>query len=238
MTKIEKNQKFSFKCHSEIACFNSCCQDLNQILTPYDILRLKHHFKINSQQFLETYTNQSIGPETGLPVILLKTKSRTDLRCIFVEKKGCQVYPDRPASCRYYPLARVTSRSRINGKISASYMLLKEHHCVGHDYQTNSKIQKQTIDLWIKSQEIADYDKYNNIMLELIAAKNQNKIKDLSENDRYLFFICCYDIDNFRKYAYENKLLSQKQQSVQSIEDDIDLLNFSIKWLKEKYFKS
>ena len=32
---------FSFDCSPAVPCFNACCRDLNQALSPYDILRLK-----------------------------------------------------------------------------------------------------------------------------------------------------------------------------------------------------
>jgi Fe-S-cluster containining protein len=88
---------------------------VNQLLTPYDILRLKRHFGISSAEFLETYTTQHIGPETRLPVVSLKTDASDGHTCPFVSPEGCRVYENRPSSCRTYPLARMLSRSRETG---------------------------------------------------------------------------------------------------------------------------
>lgn len=233
---MNHNQKFQFRCHSEIKCFNACCQDLHQVLAPYDILRLKYHFQINSSQFLKTYTQSYIGPETGLPVVVLNTKSQMDLRCIFVSEKGCLVYPNRPASCRYYPLARMISRSRITGEKKATFMLIQEAHCMGHDEKENTLLCQQTVDSWIKSQELTDYDKHNDQMLELIAAKNTANKNDLSEHDKQLFFMCCYDIDLFKNYAAERNFFTESQQSTYSLENDIKMLDYSLKWIQQKLF--
>ena len=63
---------FGFVCHKEVLCFNHCCRDLNQALTPYDVLRLKNHLKITAQVFLEQYAVVYSGPATGLPVVSLR----------------------------------------------------------------------------------------------------------------------------------------------------------------------
>jgi len=45
-----------FRCHPEISCFNQCCQHIDILLTPYDIIRLKNHFNLSSEAFLAQYT--------------------------------------------------------------------------------------------------------------------------------------------------------------------------------------
>ena len=229
MIELYPQQKFNFKCDPEIECFNSCCQDLQQILTPYDIVRLKQHFKVSSSDFLKQYTRSFIGPETGLPVIVLKTKSNLDLHCIFVSDSGCQVYNDRPASCRYYPIARLVSRSRGTGKKTASYMLIKEAHCKGHYAK-----HQQTLEKWTKSQELSDYDLYNDRMLDLIAAKNNAGIRLLSEHQRNFFYMCCYDIDSFQDYAETKGLATPKMIRRDSITEDIEWLDFALTWLEKE----
>lgn len=71
------DDKFRFSCTNRLSCFNECCRDLNQYLTPYDILRLKKNFGMSSGMFLAKYTSQHTGTETGLPVITLKTDFST-----------------------------------------------------------------------------------------------------------------------------------------------------------------
>ena len=71
--------------------------DLNQVLTPYDVLCLKEFLDMPSGDFLETYTEESTGPGTGLPVVSLRFGDSDDLTCPFVTEAGCRVYPARPA---------------------------------------------------------------------------------------------------------------------------------------------
>jgi len=131
MTPLEPGARFCFRCSPEVPCFNECCRDLSQYLTPYDILRLKNCLKISSGELLEQYTVRYVGPETGLPVIALKPNSSVELECPFVRPTGCAVYADRPSSCRMYPLARAISRSRETGAVTEHFALMKEPHCQG-----------------------------------------------------------------------------------------------------------
>jgi uncharacterized protein len=130
---IASHDTFRFACSHRVACFNECCRDLNQFLTPYDILRLKKRLMLRSSRFLERYTTQHTGPETGFPVVALEPADNLERKCPFVTASGCSVYEDRPSSCRIYPLARAISRSRETEEIIEHFALLKESHCLGHN---------------------------------------------------------------------------------------------------------
>ena len=43
---------FKFRCYRGIGCFTVCCADLNLVITPYDILRLKNRLDLTSDDFL------------------------------------------------------------------------------------------------------------------------------------------------------------------------------------------
>ena len=114
---LEKYQTFCFTCSPEVTCYNACCRNLNQVLTPYDVLCLRQFLNMSSSDFLSRYTEASTGPATGLPVVSLRFSDADDLACPFVTDAGCRVYPARPASCRTYPLARGISRDRKTGRL-------------------------------------------------------------------------------------------------------------------------
>jgi len=144
MTPLSLDDTFRFSCSKRVPCFNECCKELNQYLTPYDILRLKNRLDLSSALFLQRYTVQHTGLESGLPIITLKPNYDKELKCPFVTSKGCGVYEDRPSSCRAYPLARIASRSRETGRINEQYLLLQESHCRGFEQE-----QSQTVGEWI-----------------------------------------------------------------------------------------
>ncbi len=235
-TPIQGNEIFRFACSPQVSCFNACCRDLNQTLTPYDILRLRNCLQMPSYRFLQDFTQQHDGPETGLPVITLKPQNTIELLCPFVTPAGCRVYPDRPASCRIYPLARAITRDRENGSVKAHFALLKEGHCCGHQED-----ETQTVQEWIVNQELAEYNHHNDKLIEIIALKNQHKPGPLNLISRQQFHLAMYDLDNFREKLFNADWLSAMalpEDLVQDAKaDDLALLHISYIWVAINIFK-
>ncbi|CAN2039670.1 YkgJ family cysteine cluster protein [Candidatus Magnetomoraceae bacterium gMMP-15] len=235
MIPLNIKDTFQFNCGPDVPCFNACCQDLHQTIMPYDVLRLKNNLGLSSGEFLKRYTIRHTGPGSGLPVVTLKTMSAKDLRCIFVTKEGCSVYKDRPASCRIYPLARAVSRSRETGELQEYYALIQEPHCQGFEQKN-----KQTIGEWLKNQEIEDYNKMNDLLMEIIALKNAKLPGPLDFISQNLFYMASYDLDAFRDHVFNKKLWELYKISPETLEalktDDTELLKFGMKWIKQVIF--
>jgi len=235
MTPLSANDTFLFSCSKKVSCFNECCRDLNQFLTPYDILRLKHRLELSSRLFLERYTTQQTGPETGLPIITLKTNDPHKLKCPFVTSSGCSVYEDRPSSCRTYPLIRMASRSRDTGKITEQYILLKESHCLGFEQGRTWTIRK-----WIQDQNVTFYNEMNDLLLEIIGLKNRLIPGPLDVKSRFAFHMALYDVDTFRSHIFEQHILDQwnlDEKTLDSVKnDDVELLKLGHRWIKKILF--
>jgi len=233
---LSPDDKFRFSCTSNLSCFNECCRDLNQFLTPYDILRLKNSLGISSGMFLKTYTSYHTGPETGLPVITLKTDSASGSICPFVTPSGCRVYKDRPSSCRIYPLARLVSRNRESGSLSEYYMMIKETHCLGFNDG-----KEQTVSKWIIEQDIEPYNRMNDMLMEIISLKNQMAPGELDIKSGYMFRMALYDLDELKSYLFTDKedhdALSESDNNALK-QDDTALLVFAFSWVKQNLFSN
>ena len=237
LTPISLQDTFCFNCSPDVACFNECCRDLNQFLTPYDILRLKNHLGLSSGEFLEQYTSQHTGPETGLPIVTLKPEAGEGLLCPFVSPEGCRVYQDRPSSCRTYPLVRGLSRSRETGEVTEQFMMLQEPHCFGFREKS-----RHTVRQWIAGQEIRVYNEINDRLMEIISLKNQLMPGPLDLKSQRMFYLALYDLDNFRTQIKKNGLLDDFDcdQTIleKSMEDDVVLLELGMRWIKHVLFES
>lgn len=234
LTPIGLDDTFDFACHKEVPCFNHCCRDLNQALTPYDVLRLKNHLNISSQAFIEQYAVIYAGPATGLPVASLRFTGSREKNCPFVTPKGCEVYPARPSSCRIYPLARALYRSRIDGRVQEHYALLKEPHCRGFE-QAGS----QTVRQWISCQELEIYHLMNDTMMELIALKNQLRPGELSAEHRQMIQTAFYDVDTLKEKAPAGLLPGMNHEHLIPLPDagdDEAWLGWSMAWLGQLLF--
>lgn len=235
-TPLAPGTSFRFACHNRVACFNECCRDLNQFLTPYDILRLKNGLGMTSTAFLERYTSLHTGPETGLPIVALKPETASGTACPFVRPSGCSVYAHRPSSCRIYPLARAITRSRETGRTEEHYALLKEPHCLGHGQEST-----QTVCQWIAGQELAVYSEFNDMLMEIIALKNRMGPEPLDMKSRLAFHMALYDLDRFRVRMFEKDRLDNSRLERAGIDpdllerakkDDLALLRIGHEWVK------
>lgn len=232
---ISPDEIFRFSCTKAVACFNECCRDLNQFLTPYDILRLKTGLGLASTEFLERYTTRHMGPETGLPIISLKPKSTSGLACPFVEPSGCCVYAHRPSSCRIYPVARAISRSRQTGLIEEHFALIKEPHCLGHRQN-----KTQSVRTWVADQELDIYNEFNDMLMDIIALKNQQGPEPLDMKAQIQFHTALYDLDRFRAQLFEKGIGEDRNLDADLLKrarkDDLALLWIGHAWVRKTLF--
>lgn len=233
--ELTLDDRFRFSCHPGIACFNHCCRDLNQFLTPYDILRLKNRLKLSSHQFLSQYTVCHIGPRTGLPVVSLKMLTDENLNCPFVTPAGCAVYEDRPGSCRTYPLGRVAYRKHGEQVCKERYFLIREAHCLGF-----RESKQWTVREWKKNQQLETHNDMSDLMMDILSLKNRSGNKELTKEENDLFCMACYDLDRFKDFAFEKRLWDtssvEKTVSQDIQEDDVALMRFGIEWTKRTLF--
>ncbi len=235
MIPLARADRFQFACGPEMDCFNACCRNLNQFLTPYDIYRLKSRLNLPAGEFLSRYTVEHLGPQTGLPVISLKAVPDEDLQCPFVADTGCQVYEDRPSSCRTYPLARAITRSRENGEVTEHFALMCEDHCHGP-----KQPHTQTVREWIEGQQLEEYNRFNDKLMEIISLKNQFHPAPLDIREQRMFHLALYDLDGFRKHLQEGDYneghpLGEEMRSALG-GTDVDLLVFAHNWVRWALF--
>jgi hypothetical protein len=233
--ELSPDDAFRFACHQQVACFNQCCGDLVQFLTPYDILRLKNRLNLTSGDFLSRYTTRQTGGETGLVIVSLTTGSPDDHRCPFVTPQGCGVYEDRPSSCRSYPLIRLASRSRETGRVSERFFLIREDHCLGFEQG-----RTQTVRRWVEEQGLAEYNRMNDLMMELISAKNRLAPgRSLTLAEANIFHTGCYDLDRFRREIFETGRLAEAgigDADAAGEKDDRALLELALVWTRLMLF--
>lgn len=231
MTPVRPGETFCFDCSPEVPCFNDCCRDLNQFLTPYDVLRLKTRLGLRSADFLDRYATVHAGPQTGLPVASFRTDPDAGHACPFVSPEGCRVYPDRPGACRTYPLARLVSRDRATGDLTETYMILREAHCRGFESD-----RTQSLAEWIEAQGIAPYNEMNDRLMEIIAVKNRRWPGPLDPRTADRVRRAFYDIDGFRESLADGGLPSDfdldPARRNRALEDDLELLRLATDWVR------
>lgn len=231
-TKLSLETRLRFKCHKRIKCFTKCCSNINILLTPYDIVRMKKRLGISSEEFLEKYTYMEIDDKSSQPLVRLKMLGDNEKKCPFVTPDGCTIYTDRPANCRYYPIGQGILRKEADeGPVNEEfYFFIREPHCLGYQEDTEWTIQS-----WRDDQEVSLYDEMNREWKE-IQLRRTPFAKELDSNKQAQIYTASYDMDRFRRFVFESRFLEVFDIDREEIEkiktDEIALMKLGFKYIK------
>jgi len=234
--RLDPDTKFKFACHKGVSCFTRCCSNIDIMLTPYDVLRLKKRLGISSEEFLEKYTGIREDEKSSNPYAYLKMLDGEDRLCPFLknEKDGCGLYEDRPISCRYYPVGQTTMKSVNEAgdvKHEEFYFFVREEHCKGYEED-----KQWTVAEFREDQGAEHYDSMNREWKEVLMRRNLPGQPRLDEKKQMLFFMASYDLDKFRRFIFDSRFLEmfevdeKEQQEIK--EDDVALMNFGFRYIK------
>ncbi len=221
------DDKFKFSCNSGLACFNTCCRDINIFLTPYDVLRMRRSTGLPSDELLNRYTIALLGEE-GLPLVVLKMKEDQHKTCPFVTPEGCGIYQDRPWSCRMYPVFPVSSEEE-------EFLIEEKATCHGFKEDRQSTVRE-----WKRDQNLELYDKLNESYKQITLHdffQNGNK---LDGGKSKLLYTACYDLDAFKNFLFGTRFFDiydvEKEVIDRIKEDEEELLNFGYRWVRFSLF--
>lgn len=235
-SKLTADSRIKFRCHPGVSCFTACCGDINIILTPYDILRIRKALNMTADEFILRYTTPTYLEKTDLPG--LKIHLDKEGRCPFVTPEGCTIYPYRPTTCRYYPVGMSYFHEGGNeeGGSEEFYFLVKEPHCKGHE-----EPQEMTVKEWRQDQGIDESDTMNKEWMEIVMRRKSFGFQaTLSEQAKKMFFMTSTNLDKFRDFIFKSSFLDTyeiDQEVLDKIkDDDIELMKFSFKYLASSLF--
>lgn len=235
--ELPKDHQFLFRCHPEVACFNACCKNIDIQLTPYDILQLKTHLGITSQEFLAQYTVPFEMDNHGMPGVKLRHVSDTNPSCLFVREEGCSVYETRPTACRYYPVGLLSIRKEGSPTDADSFFMVKEEHCLGHQEPNELSIEQYRIE-----QGVIEYDDINREWRQVVLKKRSAgpAIGKPSVRSYQLFFLASYNLDSFSHFVqsdgFKETYLLPEETYTQMATDQVMLLKFAFRFLKQVLF--
>lgn len=230
--RMAEQDSFRFACSNNSPCFTQCCGDVNIVLTPYDVMRLKNHLGLTSEEFVDKHALLPFRKGQQLPTVMLRMRDNEGKTCPFVTQEGCSVYNHRPWACRMYPVG-VASPNEGDGKF---YFLMTEDLCKGHgDGPT------WTIRSWMDNQGVAEYDELGEEFKAISLHDYFLSGGELAPPSMEMFFMVCYNIDKFRRFVFESSFLQKfdiEQELVEKARaDDVDLMKLGFQWLRMCIFK-
>ncbi|MBN2033050.1 MAG: YkgJ family cysteine cluster protein [Deltaproteobacteria bacterium] len=230
--RMEAEHYFRFRCAPGLDCFTQCCRDVNIVLTPYDLLRLKNALAIDSNEFIEKYAIVLSKENRLIPLVFLKMRE-DDKQCPFVTEQGCTVYENRPWACRMFPLDAAED--------GTFYLITDSSRCKGLDEPMTRQIGE-----WLVEQGVVPYDEMNQLLTTITAPLKAQNLDIDNPDIAKMIFMCLYNLDKFRDFIFKSSFLSRFELDPLRIEkikrSDLELLKFAFDWIKfgifgEKLFK-
>jgi hypothetical protein len=192
--RVGRGEPFPFRCHPDLACFNSCCRDKRLTLLPYDVLRLSRALGLRSDAFLARHAALEIEPASGWPTVRIALAD--DGRCPFVRAQGCGVYGDRPTCCRIYPLARAVGLGADGEPVEILLVDATPERCGGFGAAASG-----TVHDWTVGQGLEAYRGPNERAARLFLDPRRRRPLALSSAEVHAVVMALYNPDVFREYA-------------------------------------
>lgn len=233
--RLTGKDTLQFRCYPGIACFNKCCSNIEILLTPYDLLRLRKRLNLTAEEFLYQHATPYTMTKGQLPVAMLRMDETTG-RCPFVTSEGCSVYSDRPVTCRYYPLGMALLHRQHATEDEAFYFLIKEAYCQGHQ-----EPQQWQVDAWRQDQGLEGYDEGNRQWMELIIKRRSaGDATSTSLPVSEFFYMASTNPAKFRAFVFNSTFLKRYQVDEETAAriatDDEAMTLFALSWLKSVLF--
>jgi Fe-S-cluster containining protein len=224
-------QSFRFECRPDLQCFGKCCAKLRLILTPYDILRIKHALGVSSEVFLEEYTETMVPKQDRFPMVRLKMDENGSQACPFLTDTGCRIYKDRPVACRLYPIGKASTLVEGETKAREKFFIVEESHCFGFQEGKTWSLER-----WFADEGVNEYNEMNDPWLRIVtASRSLGNRKDYLRKFQ-MFFMASYNLDRFRAFLFQSKYFDYFEVTSEMIEalsrDDVALLQHGFAWLR------
>jgi len=221
---LQPQDSFSFSCHAGLSCFTSCCRDVNILLSPYDVIRMRRRLGLSSTEFLAQYTKTLVAPKTALTAVQLRMDEESGRRCYFVGSDGCSIYEDRPWSCRIYPLD-------VDGDGDQYRLMVDRCRCHGLDSRESTNLAQ-----WFRDQGLEPYTAESERFAAVTDDDKLTAWRVGHPQGAHIFHLACYDLDRFRELVFREALYDMVEAGAINLDklqgDDLALLAFAYTWLK------
>jgi Fe-S-cluster containining protein len=196
-------------------------------------LRLKNRIGISSDTFLDTYADMVMREGNYFPDLLLRMADDDEKTCPFLTDSGCEVYPDRPDTCRTFPLEQGILFDGPTGKAREVYAFKPPDFCMGrHESKT------WTTETWAEDQEASTYHEMTARWSEVKALFQADPwgIEGPTGTKAKMSLMATYNIDRFRKFVFQSSFLKRykvKKEILRKLRaDETALLKFGFVWIK------
>lgn len=230
---LTDSDRFRFRCHRDLSCFNQCCRNLNLFLYPYDVLRLRKRLGLDSGQFLDRHVDVVLREGNHFPDVLLRMADTASQTCPFLSTEGCTVYPDRPDTCRTFPVEQGLLFSDRPGKESIVRFFRPPAFCQGQHED-----QELTCAQWAEDQHAVVHNRMTArwASIKALFQKDPWGPEGVNGPNGKMAFMAAYNIDRFREFVFASSFLRRyrikKSLAKKLRASDRELLLFGFEWIQ------
>ena len=231
--RLGETEPFTFRCHPGLACFNRCCRNLNLFLYPYDVVRLKACLGLSSDAFLDRFVDVVLRPGAFFPEVLLRMNEDAEKTCSFLTDNGCSVYPDRPDTCRMFPMETGGLFSPEKQSVQLIRFFRPPEFCRGplQDHEL-------TPASYVRDQQAGEYNRMTLRWAELRARLQTNPWggEGVEGQRARMVFMAAYNVDRFREFVFNSTFLKRYRVKAALLKkigkEDALLLKFAFRWIE------
>jgi hypothetical protein len=230
---LKKSDTFNFRCHKDLSCFNQCCRNLNLFLYPYDVIRLRKSLDLDSDRFIASHVDVVLRKGNYFPDVLLRMADNESQTCPFLSDAGCTVYPDRPDTCRTFPVEHGMLFKDRPGESEIVSFFRPPDFCQGQHEN-----QALTLAQWAQDQQA---DTYNQMTarwasIKALFQKDPWGPEGLNGAKGKMAFMAAYNIDRFREFVFKSSFLKRyrvkRTLAIKLRASDRELLLFGFEWIR------
>ena len=231
--RLGENDRFFFRCHSRLACFNRCCRNLNLFIYPYDVIRLKRALGISSDQFIDQHVDIVLREGNYFPDVLLRMADTPQRTCPFLDDSGCSVYPHRPDTCRTFPVEQGALFGSQGKCVQMVRFFRPPDFCLGQH-----EACQWTVATWLDDQKAQRHNQMTLAWAELKRLFSENPWGSQGPDGPLakMTFMATYNIDRFRDFVFNSTFLKRYKVKPALLSklraSDRELLEFGFDWVR------
>jgi len=232
-TFLTESDRFRFRCHPGVSCFNQCCRNLNLYLYPYDIIRLKKTLGISTDRIIETHTDIILREGSHFPHVLLKMADNDERTCPFLTDAGCGVYPDRPQTCRAFPVEQGLQFDANDKPPRLLHYFRPPDFCRGGEADA-----EWTVGTWEADQNAVFYNQMTVEWAGVLRLFSQDPwgAEGVDGKKGRMAFMAAYNMDGFRDFVLNSSFLKRytvhPKLRLKLKTDDVALLRLGFAWIR------
>jgi Fe-S-cluster containining protein len=198
------------------------------------VLRLRRRLGMTSDRFLETHVDLVLREGHHFPEVLLRMADNAEKTCPFLSDRGCSVYPDRPDTCRTFPVEMGRMFDADANTYRTVWFFRPPDFCLGQHETT-----LWTPRSWAEDQEAETHNRMTALWAEIRGLFRSDPWGAEGPNGprAKMAFMATYNIDRFSEFVLKSSFLKRyriERACLKKIRsgDEVEMMLLGFDWVR------